>query len=724
MSFSPTWGNFFIVLSLIMSFASLALILMAVSGKESYAVVSKIFYLLTAVCIWFSMILLLYYFINGDFRYAYVYENSSSGLPLPYRIAALWAGKEGSFLVWLFFLNLCGMLVSRSNMGNARIVSAIIILTQIFLLAILIVESPYLLIWDKFPESISPGSIPGDGLGLNPLLRDPWMVAHPPVLFLGYASAVVPFAYAIAGLFRGDKDWIRDAYPWLLFSMITLGAGIFLGGYWAYSVLGWGGYWGWDAVENSSLIPWIISIALVHGFLVQKRTGLLVRTNLFLALLYFLLIFYSTWLTRSGVLSDFSVHSFTASKVSPLLLAFISICVLGPYALFVMRFKQMAGVRDAAQVTDWKTFTVYGILTLAVYALIILIGTSLPLISSAFMERPTSVTTEFYNNFSGPFGVLIIVLMILSTAAIVSRRLINLRNAVLVIVSIALGIMINAGFTRNPVAYIFTILSFLLLARSIYVMVKMKSKSLIPSRLSHIGVGLLIAGVITSNFHTTAVQKKLVKNIEYDSGTLRVTFLGLGEGVESSLRFAIQRGAKREIIETAYYIDSKTESLYKEPYIVSGFFNDLYIAPDSYESGAGAATHLMLSKGEERELSGVRVRFIEFRTEHMTSGEPATFADLTVNGINLSPGIRFTHDGVKHLDRRLPGSDRSISLKEIDATSKRIVVFISPGKNTVIPSDMVLISISTKRLIWLVWLGTVLIIIGGCYAFAKALKKK
>jgi cytochrome c-type biogenesis protein CcmF len=696
---------------------------LAASGKESYAFISKIFYLLTAVCIWLSMILLLYYFISGDFRYAYVYENSSSGLPLPYRIAALWAGKEGSFLVWLFFLNFCGILISRSIAWNARIVSAIIILTQIFLLAILIVESPYLLIWDKYQGSISPGSYPGDGLGLNPLLRDPWMVAHPPVLFLGYASAVVPFAYAMAGLFHRDKDWIRDAFPWLLFSMTALGAGIFLGGYWAYSVLGWGGYWGWDAVENSSLVPWIIAIALVHGFVVQKRTGMLVRTNLFLASLYFLLVFYSTWLTRSGVLSDFSVHSFAASKVSPLLLAFLSIYFLGPCALFVTRFKHMAGVR-AAQVTDWKTFTVYGIFILAVYALIILIGTSLPLISSAFMARPTTVTTEFYNNFSGPFGVLIIVLMILSTTAIAVKKPINPQNALLVIVSIALGVLINTGFTRNPVAHIFAILSFLLLARSIYDMVKMKSISLIPSRLSHIGVGLLMLGVITSNFHTTAVQKKLVKNIEYDLGMLRVTFLGLRESAESSLMFAIQRNAKKEIIETAYYVDNKTESLYKEPYIVSGFFNDLYIAPESYESGAGAATHLMLSKGEEREISGVRVRFIEFRTEHMTSGEPTTFTDLTVNGINLSPGIRFSHGGAKHLDRRLPGSDRSVSLMEIDANNKRIVVFISPGKNTIIPPDKVLISISTKRLIWLVWLGTVLIIIGGCYSSATAFKKK
>ncbi len=754
MSFSPTWGNFLILLSLVMSFASLALVLLAVSGRESYALTSKIFYRLSAACIWFLVILLFFYFITGDFRYAYVYENSSKDLALPYRVAAFWAGKEGSFLVWLFFLNLCGLLVIRLRDGNAHIVFAIIILTQIMLLVLLLVESPFLFIWDKYPGSISPGSSPGEGMGLNPLLRDPWMVAHPPVLFLGYASAVVPFAYACAGLFRRDRDWVKGAYPWVLFSMISLGAGIFLGGYWAYSVLGWGGYWGWDAVENSSLIPWIIVIALVHGLLIQRRTGMLIRTNVLFALLYFILVLYSTWLTRSGAMSDFSVHSFTASKVSPLLLATLLIYLLGPCLLFIKRFKDMAGVSSSASSLDWKTITVYGILILAVYALVILIGTSLPLMSSALLKRPTSVTIEYYNNFSGPFGFLIAVLMILSTVLVMSKRIFTIGNAVLAFVSVILGVAINAGFTGNPIAYIFTIMSFLLLARSIYDLIKfsaascgeffrimflrshprsrapgysraaikMKSKALFPSRLSHIGIGLLMIGIVTSNFHTVSVQRKLIKNEEYDFGSTKITFLGLKEGADSSLKFAILRNSKKEMVETAYNIDSKTGSLYKEPYIVSGFFNDVYIAPESYESGMDTATLAILSKGEEREIGGMRVKFLEFRTEHMTSGEPTTFAELAVNGIPLSPGIRFSRNGVKHLDLRIPGSGRTVSLREIDATSKRIAVFVTPGRKTIIPPDAVQLTISTKRLIWLVWLGTVLIFIGGFHTFARALK--
>jgi cytochrome c-type biogenesis protein CcmF len=721
MSLSANWGNIFIVASLFITLVSLMLVLMTAFGKESYAVTSRILYLLASACIFTSLVLLLYYFISCDYRFVYVYENSSRDLSLPYRIAAVWAGKEGSFLLWLFFLNVFGMLIIRSKGKNIPIVSVIVILTQLFILVLLIVESPFLFIWDKHPDIFSSGLFPGDGLGLNPLLRDPWMVAHPPVLFLGYASAVVPFAHACAGLYYKDRDWIQASYPWIIFSMTSLGVGIFLGGYWAYTVLGWGGYWGWDSVENSSLIPWIIAVALMHGLVIQKRTGMLVRANLFLALFYFMLVLYSTWLTRSGVLSNFSVHSFAASKVSPFLMVFLSTCFLCSMVLFIMRFKSMKGDSVPIPIMDWRTLTVYGIIMLALYAMIIMIGTSLPLISSAFMERASSVTVDFYNNFSKPFGVLILLLMVLSTAAVISKNLFTLDIAALGIVSVVLGIIINAGFTANPAAYVFATISFFLLTRSILDLVKTKSKSIIPSRLAHIGVGLMVLGIITSNFHTTMVQKKLVKDIEYDLGMLRITFTGLKEGKESSLAFNTQRNSKKVSIETAYYLDNKTESLYKEPYVFAGFVNDLYIAPEIYESGVDAATQLMLSKGEEKEISGIKVRFNEFRTEHMTSGEPVTFAELTVNGVKLAPGIQFTRDAIKHTDRHLPGTDRAVSLREIDATSKRIVIFITPGKSTVIPPDTVIITISKKRLIWLVWLGTILISIAGCYTFARSI---
>ena len=197
------------------------------------------------------------------------------------------------------------------------------------------------ILWNVSPEEFKLMEIPGDGTSMNPLLMNPWMIAHPPVLFLGYASSTIPFGYAIAALLKGDyNSWIKKSYPWVIFSMLTLGVGIFMGGYWAYLVLGWGGYWGWDPVENSSLIPWLVSVALMHGLMLQSRKDLLKRSNIVMALAYFILVFFSTFLTRSGVLSDFSVHSFGKSRIIYFLLAEIVFLIIVSAFLFIRRYKK------------------------------------------------------------------------------------------------------------------------------------------------------------------------------------------------------------------------------------------------------------------------------------------------------------------------------------------------------------------------------------------------
>src|SRR2546421_12454600 len=202
-----------------------------------------------------------------------------------------------------------------------------------FLLMMLIVKNPFAFIWDTFPKVllhsgstpaevsnalwIDPvrrvwAQIPVEGRGLNPLLQNYWMVIHPQILFTGFSSMAVPYTFAVAGLLRRDyQGWVTVAKPWTRFGAAGLGRGIILGGYWAYETLGWGGYWGWDPVENSSLVPWLTGAALLHGLVLQRTHGGLRRTNFVLAVVTYGLVFYASFLTRSGVLSNFSVHSFT-----------------------------------------------------------------------------------------------------------------------------------------------------------------------------------------------------------------------------------------------------------------------------------------------------------------------------------------------------------------------------------------------------------------------------
>mgnify|MGYP006900780058 CR=1 FL=1 len=247
---------------------------------------------------------------------------------------------------------------------------------------------------------------------------------------------------------------------------------------------------------------------------------------------------------------------------------------------------------------------------------------------------------------------------------------------------------------------------------------------MIPSRLAHIGMGLLVLGVITSNVHTVSFQKKLTPGTETEIGALRITFTGYTENREPYLTFILKSGSSTTVAKTAYYFDEKTESIYREPHIIPGIMEDIYIVPEHYESGIESVTSLVLQKGEERTFSGLTIRFAGFRTEHMTSGEPTIYADLAVNGTPVSPGIKYAAAGVQSLDRAVPGTDRSVALRQIEATTKKILLHVSPGKNTPVPADTVIVTVNRKRLIWLVWLGTVLIAVGGGVAFARSVKRK
>ena len=271
----------------------------------------------------------------------------------------------------------------------------------------LVIYSPFRYVWQANPEHFAVGTIPPDGAGLNPLLQDPWMVAHPPVLFIGYAAATVPFAYAIAALLRKDfSTWIERSRRWTLFTMTSLGIGIFLGGYWAYKVLGWGGYWGWDPVENSSLIPWLALVALVHGTLVQRRKGALVRTNIALALASYVLVFYSTFLTRSGVLSNFSVHSFSDLGLSRHLVFFMLFYVVISVFLFVRRFRDMSAKRLGESAVAWDTLVAYGITIL--HLRLPHPGRDLDAHRLVALHRALLLQTGYYNGISVPMGLLIL----------------------------------------------------------------------------------------------------------------------------------------------------------------------------------------------------------------------------------------------------------------------------------------------------------------------------
>ena len=254
-----------------------------------------------------------------DFRIEYVAQYSGLELPWYYQLAAFWAGQKGSFLIWLAVGGAARhpALPSAGERDEAPVMG-VYLLTLLGLLFILVRENPFVML----------DHAPVDGDGLNPLLQDNWMVIHPPIMFVGYALAAIPFAFAVAALWRREPGrWAARAFPWALAGFLVLGTAILMGGYWAYKTLGWGGYWGWDPVENASLIPWIFGTVLIHGLHLERAKRRYRRANHVLACLVYLAVLYGTFLTRSGVLADFSVHSFVDLGISGWLVALMAFFV-------------------------------------------------------------------------------------------------------------------------------------------------------------------------------------------------------------------------------------------------------------------------------------------------------------------------------------------------------------------------------------------------------------
>ena len=615
-------GTVLILVALVLSFVSLYFLAKGAAGNAMAQITARRVFYLSGIAITFAVILLFFAFISHSFQFSYVYNYSSRDLPLAYLIAGFWAGQEGTFLLWVFILYILGFFIIRSNDRDECLVMSIITISQVFLLLVLVIYSPFRYLWQAHPEQFAAGSIPPDGAGLNPLLQDPWMVAHPPVLFLGYAAATIPFAYAIAALLRNDfSTWIERSYRWTLFAMTSLGIGIFLGGYWAYKVLGWGGYWGWDPVENSSLIPWLVLVALVHGMLVQRRRGALVRTNVALALVSFILVFYSTFLTRSGVLSNFSVHSFSDLGLSRHLIFFMLFYVVIAAFLFAKRFAGMRSAKLGDSAFAWDTLVAYGIITLCLYAFLILAGTSMPIVSSLF-AAPFSLQPGYYNGISVPMG-----LLILCTIGLAGIFQFQARRSVWGLAAtgaacLLLALLFNINHTANPAAYAFSAAAFFVAIRGIVDLLKYKPAAVLSSRLAHIGVAVMVLGIIASSLHSTTKHRELPLGKYTVVQSAALTFRGRTAAEKPALAFTFARGRSVSEIETPYYIDERTHSLYRAPYISYGFGHDVYISPVEYRSGLDSLTRLILEKGSAVETQGMKITFTGFDIdrEHMMAG--------------------------------------------------------------------------------------------------------
>ena len=404
----PTYGSSLLSLSLGLSVITIFLVgLFIRRGDDRFFYIAQRTSLSVCFLVALSTVTLLASLLNSNFDVDYVAKYTSLGTPTIYKFTALWAGQSGSLLFWLFILCCYSAVVVIQNRNRHEQLMPYVIITlttiQIFfLLMVNFVANPYAPVKTDF--------IIQDGLGLNPLLQNPTMAIHPPMLYLGYVGFSVPFAFAIAALWSRQLDavWVRTIRAWTLFTWLTLGIGILLGGWWAYNELGWGGYWAWDPVENASFMPWLTGTAFIHSIIIQEKKNMLKAWNMILILLTFLLCIFGTFLTRSGIVS--SVHSFTQSSLGPMFLGFVFfILAVSVYLLLSRRNDLKTEKRMESFVSRESGFLFNNVIFVSI-CFAVFWGTMFPVISEAVTGTQITVGAPFFNQITIPIGLILLML--------------------------------------------------------------------------------------------------------------------------------------------------------------------------------------------------------------------------------------------------------------------------------------------------------------------------
>jgi cytochrome c-type biogenesis protein CcmF len=443
--------------------------------------------------------------IGHDFGVRYVAENGGRDVPLYYTVTSLWAALDGSLLLWLLILAACAVLLARRTAGADRLrpwALAVVGVVAVFFFALTyFAANPF--------TTVSPA--PADGPGPNPLLREhPAMGVHPPLLYAGYIALVVPFAYGVAALLTGQTDriWTATVRRWTLVAWALLTAGITMGAWWSYAVLGWGGYWAWDPVENASLLPWLTATALLHTLIAGRRTPALRSWNISLACGTFLLVLVGTFLTRSGAVA--SVHAFTASPLGPMLLGFVLLSVAVVLGLTVWRSGGPAGGRASALLSRESAMVGNAVLLVAITA-IVLTGTLFPLLVEAVQGEQAAVGPGYFNRSAVPVALVVLLLMgiapllrpgraadlrglrtpaLAGLATVVVVGLLS-RPGVPALAAFGLGAYVLAGLARAAVA-----------GRGV---TRRRGGWLV----AHAGLAVLAVGVAASSAYTTSAERQL-----------------------------------------------------------------------------------------------------------------------------------------------------------------------------------------------------------------------
>ncbi len=665
-----------------------------------------------------------YILFTHQYQYQYAASYSSRSMPSHYIFAAFWGGQEGTFLLWALITCSLGLILMRLRHSLTAPAMFFLSLPLVMLGLVTVMRGPFL----TFPL----GRMPADGQGLNPLLQDPWMTIHPPVLFTGFSSLAVPFAIAMAAMVRRDYDgWVKVVLPWAVLSTAVLATGFIMGGVWAYKVLGWGGYWGWDPVENGSFIPWLSNVALLHGLLVQRASGSLRKTNLFLAITSYVLVLYASFLTRSGVLADFSVHSFVNLGLNGFLLSFLFVTMIVGYGTWIVRWRDIPGPKPVwtgrAPILDpveplgsfsRESMMWLGQLVFMLMCALTAVGMSAPLITRLF-GPPSNVQTSYYNLVNAPLaiamGLLLGIAPLMRWRQQDPRALVRAAAPAVAIALVVAAVAATLGVRDPmPLAVIFGA-AFALCANVVVTARGFRSGwKYGVAYLGHTGVALLLIGIVSSSNYGRSTQVQLPMGQERDALGYRLRFEGLRTGAGGKDRAVIAVSAPGGGFEAqpALYWSEFNQGYMKKPHIQRYLTYDLYISPLEMVGGEDDVHGVWFSKGESKTIGQVKYTFIDFDRQMGDVVRVAARVRAEIGGrtvpvrpvleINLKEGIP------NRIPDYLPGG-ASIQIASVDPNTGRVALEL-PGMEHAKPKQVLAVEVSTKPLINLVWLGAILML--------------
>ncbi|MFN8298592.1 MAG: cytochrome c biogenesis protein CcsA [Chitinophagales bacterium] len=528
--------------------------------KKQWQKIARTAFVTQSSAIFGVFVLLFIMIISHRFEYHYAWRHSSLDLPMKYIISSFWEGQEGSFLLWMFWIAVLGLVGIFTLKNYEHPVLGVVSLTQVFLASMVLGvyifgfklgSSPFILLRNQLNlQEMAPVVFADpdklhhyldfikDGNGLNILLQNYWMTIHPPVLFLGFASVTFPFAFAVASLLRRDWDgWIKSVMPWALFSVAVLGTGILMGGAWAYESLSFGGFWAWDPVENMSFVPWLMVVAGLHTALVYRYTKHSLVTTYVFFILGFILVLYSTYLTRSGRLGDTSVHSFTDDGLEPQLLAYLFFFIVASFTLLFIRVikREIVSPKQEEEFKSREFWMFIGSLVLLLSAVQMTFTTSIPVWNLLFFEKwhvlkdkiaPPENAVEHYNSIQIWLGIMVAILSgVVQYFSYKTGRLSSFAKwagytfLISFALSIGIALLAGVGFTQKYIIDLSTISQsmyfnfsfvsayYLLLLAGIYaavanlgylLLVVKGNIKLSGGSIAHFGFGIFVVGALIS----------------------------------------------------------------------------------------------------------------------------------------------------------------------------------------------------------------------------------